>query len=477
MAKKTTGKLYVSGTKGYWYIRYKFEGKENRMRLLDTTGKPITKEKDAQAAANRLLARIHETNKAEQLRTLKNDLQDAEQAAADAAAQLLNSKATVAGGWKLFMGCPKRPASCKRFPIDAIPRHTTAANYRSYYERFVGWLGDKYPAARLISEVTPEIAVAFMDVIRQVGASGTFNKYLQFFNCFFDTLAGAGKITAVNPFQDIDRAAHQYNSKKPLTVEQIAALIDTATGDMRLLVALGYFSGLRMGDCCTLQWREVDLLRGVIERIPRKTAHTVKDKEQAVVKVGIPPYLFEMLSAIPKTERGTYLLPKFAEKYLAGGDQQITKWILKHFQSCGIEIHRPGTGIQTITDPETGETQKTGCRAVVEVGFHSLRYSYISHNAEAGTPAAVIQRNAGHANPAMTEHYTKISDAAAVKYAEVLQLPGGTLEAATSAEIIDVMPGQTSTDEPERAKFRQLADTLSLDQIRAILANIPEAGK
>lgn len=458
MAKKTTGKLYTSGAKGYWYIRYKFEGKENRTRLLDTTGKPITKEKEAHAAADRLLARIHETNKAEQLRTLKNDLQDAEQAAIEAAAQMLNSRATVAEGWRLFMGCPKRPASCKRFPVDAIPRHTTAANYRSYYERFTAWINENHPKTRLLSDVTPEIAAGFMDAIRQSGASGTFNKYLQFFNCFFGTLAGAGKITAVNPFQDVDRTRHQYNSKKPLTVEQIAALIDTAAGDMRLLIALGYFTGLRMGDCCTLQWREIDLLRGVIERIPRKTAHTVKDKAQAVVKVGIPPYLFDMLSAIPTIERGAYLLPKFAEKYLAGGDRQITKWILKHFESCGIEIHRPGTGIQTATDPETGEQKKSGCRAVVEIGFHSLRYSYISHNAEAGTPAAIIQRNAGHSSPAMTQHYTKISDAAAVKYATALQLP--------EIDVIDVEPLEEA---PERAELRKLADTLPPEEIRELL--------
>lgn len=465
MAKKTTGKLYKAGTKGFWYIRYQFEGKDTRTRLLDPDGKPIIREKEAQAAANRLLARIHETNKAEQLRTLKNDLQDAEQAAADAAAMLLNSRATIADGWRLFMSCPKRPASCKRFPVDAIPRHTTAANYRSYYDRFSGWINEHSPAARLLSDVTPEIAAAFMEQIRQEGAPGTFNKYLQFFNCFFQTLANAGKITAENPFRDIDRAAPEYNSKRPLTIEQIALLIDRAAGDMRLLVALGYFTGLRLGDCCTLHWREIDLLRGVIERIPRKTAHTVKDKTQAAVKIGIPAYLFQMLIAVPERERVGYLLPQFAEKYLNGGGQQITKQILKHFHACGIETHRAGTGIQTTTDPDTGDTVRSGCRAVVEIGFHSLRYSYISHNAEAGTPAAVIQRNAGHASPAMTEHYTKISDRAAVKYAAALQLPMPDAE--------EVAPA--AGDAPERAALRRLADTLPIEDVREILNHIRRA--
>ncbi|MBQ9502595.1 MAG: site-specific integrase [Lentisphaeria bacterium] len=462
MAKRTVGKLYTSGQKNYWYIRYQFDGKDCRARLLDTAGRPITDRREAEAAADRMMAHFHETDRAEQLRTLKNNIRDAETAAVEAAAMMLNSRATIADGWGLFMTCPKRPASCKRYRAEDIQPHTTASNYRSYYQRFTAWAKENAPDARLLSDITAETAAAFMEEVQRTGAAGTFNKYLQFFNCFFDTLAAAGKITADNPFRDIDRMAPEFNSKQPLTVEQIARLIDAAEGELRLLIALGYFTGLRLGDCCTLQWREVDLLRGIIERIPRKTAHTVKDKSLAVVKVGIAPYLFEMLAGTPEIERRGYVLPAFAEKYLSGGDQQITKKVLKHFAACGIETHRPGTGIQVVTD-KRGRRIRTGCRAVVEIGFHSLRYSYISHNAEAGTPAAIIQRNAGHSNPAMTEHYTKISDAAAVRYAGALRLPSGNPEPVVDAVAV------------ERAELHRLADTLSLEQIRNILANIREA--
>lgn len=473
MARHTKGRLYKAGKKGAFHLQYYVNGKEFKITLKDENGEIITTEKKAKIAAEKILHPVKAANKAEQLRQIREAVESAEakasrlaeeeacrkRAAVDRAAV---ERATIADGWMLFMECPKRPASCKRYPAESIPRHTTAANYRSYYERFTTWTGQYHPEARLLSEITPEIAGAFMESIRQCGASGTYNKYLQFFNCFFDILTEAGKYPGVNPFRDIDRAAHQYNSKKPLSVEQIAKLINTAAEDMKLIIALGYFTGLRLGDCCTLQWREIDLLRGVIERIPRKTERTIKDKAQGIVKIGIAPYLFELLAAIPEDTRGIYLLPRFAGKYLAGGDQQIIKWISKHFQSCGIEIHRPGTGIQTIIDAETGEQRKTGCRAIVEVGFHSLRYSYISHNAEAGTPAAVIQRNAGHSNPAMTEHYTRISDRAAVKYAAALQLP--TISA---DETIEHEPRNSAGS--KRQQLRDLADTLPIEKINKIL--------
>ena len=40
--------------------------------------------------------------------------------------------------------------------------------------------------------------------------------------------------------------------------------------------------------------------------------------------------------------------------------------------------------------------------------------------------APILQKNTGHSNPEMTEHYTKISDAAAVRYAKMLHLGGSS---------------------------------------------------
>lgn len=298
-----------------------------------------------------------------------------------------------------------------------------------------------------------------MEEINASNASGTFNKYLQFFKCFFDTLLDDKKITGSNPFKNIERLNAEYNSKKPLTIEQIAKLLERAEGDMRLLIALGYFTGLRFGDCCTLLWREVDLLRQVIERVPRKTVKTVRDKAQAIVKIGIAPFLQTLLSQIPADQRTGYVLPEFAEKYLSGAYSQLSRRVSKHFQQCGIETLRPGTGSK---DKITGKSRKQSvptARAVVEIGFHSLRYSYISHNAEAGTPAAIIQRNAGHANPAMTEHYTRISDEAAVRYASVLRLPDDK----------NPIDGE---DCLERKQLHALIDTLDPATVRKLLRDI-----
>lgn len=447
--------IYRNGKKGTYYLRYKIDGKDNRIRLLDTAGNPVRTKADAEEAARRLLAHVKEKDRAEQLRKLKRDIQDAEEAAEVAEMELKNSCAQIAKGWELFMACPKRPASCKRFPADAIPRTSNVANYRAYYYRFRDWMHGNHSDVRVLSDVTQDQAAEFMEIVRDSGAPGTYNKYLQFFNLFYKILIDSNKIKCENPFRDIDRMENRYHSKRPLTLEQIAKLIDSANGEMRLLIALGYFTGLRFGDCCTLLWREIDLIRGVIERIPRKTEHTVRDIQEAKIKVGIPRFLFGMFSDVPQEDRSGYVLPTFAKDYLEGREYKVNRLLMDHFEACGIQTIRPGTGTPEVKD-KSGKVIRRAVRAVVECGFHSLRYSYISHNAELGTPAAVIQKNAGHSSPAMTEHYTRISDRAALQYANAMQLP--------LADDPAIDP-----EDPERKELQRIAETWDIGKLKKIL--------
>jgi len=71
-----------------------------------------------------------------------------------------------------------------------------------------------------------------------------------------------------------------------------------------------------------------------------------------------------------------------------------------HLKTCGITLHKPGTG--------TG-----GKRAVIEVGFHSLRHTFVSLCRESNAPLAVVESIVGHSNPSMTRHYTHVGELAA----------------------------------------------------------------
>ena len=456
MAKKTTGRIFTSGKKGFYYLRYKVNGKDNRVRLMDTAGNPITSKAEAQAAANRILAHIHESDKTEQLRKLKNDIQDAEEAAVIAELNMRNAAASIDKGWELFMSCSSRLKSCKRYSAGAIPKDSTVDVYHGYFMRFAEWMKEYCPEVYQLSNVTPEIADEFIGELQRKLAAGTVNKYRAFFIAFFHALNNDGKISIRrNPFATVERLEEDVNSRRELSVPELQRIIETAEGDLKLLLQVGTFTGLRLGDCCTLLWNEIDLARGIIRRKPRKTSR----KTGALVTLGIPEPLFQALNAVPETERSGYLLPRFAELYLAPhGTGAVTRIIQRYFKACGIELYAPGTGAKYHYEGKK-KVYDESRRAVLQVGFHSLRHTWISLHAMHGTPQAVIQQAAGHANPAMTEHYTHVSDEAARIAARAFDIPQ------LAGETIDVTP----VPEPEREKLRKVIETLDMEQVRKVL--------
>ncbi len=454
MPKVTKGRLYVSGKKGAYHIQYYVNGKEFKKTLHDEKGNVVTGKREAERLATILMQPFTVKEQASRMEQIQMATESVKAKAARIEAEVEDLKlkeeerkrerlASIDNGWTLFMQCPKRPRACKAYTARNIPNNTTASCYLSYYRRFAAWLKSKRKNISSVSQVTADDALAFMKTVEKDSSNGTYNKYLTFLACFYKTLIEAGKINCANPFADIDRAEQTYNSKSPLSMEQIAKILDAAEGDYKILIALGIGTGLRFGDCCTLRWSEVDLMRGTIERIPHKTAHMVKDKSQAIVKVGIPNFLFEILVSLPEERRnGLYVLPEIAELYYKN-HTIVSNRIQEIFNACGIQTTRQGTG------------EGTGNRAIVDYGFHSLRYSYITFHAEHGTPQAVIQRNAGHSNPAMTAHYEKISDAAARRYAEVIDITP-----------TDSVPNEVKGD--DRARLLEWARSADDEKVRKV---------
>jgi integrase/recombinase XerC len=397
MARITKGRLFKRGKKGYYYLQYYLNGKEIKKALRDEAGNSITSLRKAEKARDILLAPYSTGDEKQRREQAYSALKTAEEKA-DEAEKRAKHTVKIKDAWGVYKKSQLRP--------DSGP--DTLRNYNGHYQKFMAWLKTNYKQINNIAAVTSEIAAEYASFLEGEGYSrNTYNKHITFMKLFYKVMLEENR-AEFNPFERLKRKKQITNSRKELTVEQIYNLLSTASPDLALLLGLGYFTGLRRGDCCTLMWSEVDLARQIITRIPNK----IKDRSSnpQVVKIGISKHLFNALSQIPSEQRTGYVLPQMAEYYLNKKRDRINRMIKKHFENCGIKTVKEGTG------------EGTGKRAVIQYGFHSLRYSYISHHAEAGTPQAIIQANAGHANPAMTEHYTKISDEAALRIANALDL-------------------------------------------------------
>jgi Phage integrase family len=144
------------------------------------------------------------------------------------------------------------------------------------------------------------------------------------------------------------------------------------------------------------------------------------------------------------------VLPEMAALY-ARSICLVTDRVQGHLKACGITLHKPGTG----TD---------GKRAIIEVGFHSLRHTFVSLCRGSNAPLAVVESIVGHSNPAMTRHYTHVGELAA-----------GRAVAALPAVVGDASPEKPKRDPVEVLReIESIAKTISAKNWREKKASLLE---
>lgn len=391
MKKPGTGHLFQRG-ETYW-IEYTVDGIRFRQTLR-------TKNADeARREADRILEPHRAGTEADRLAVIAQRIKDAKNKARG------SGSVALAGAWATWEALD---TETRRDPGPA-----TLKQYKGQWSAFAGWMQENAPAVKTLAAVKESHARRFVEHLKASGYSvGRVNQYKIFLRMFFRTMGKVGA-AAENPFANLETQTAVQNSRQTFTVEEMRAIVSTAKGELKTLFLIGAGTGLRLADCCTLMWGECDLARRLIERIPRKTAHL---GEKAKVKIGIPVDLAAHLATLPR--RGPYVLPGLAKEYTGGKSADVSNRIQAHFEACGIQTTKPGTG---------GDTGK---RAVVLKGFHSFRHTYVSLNADAGTPQATMQKLVGHGNAQMTMRYLHPSDNMVLKAADSIPalLPGEIVE-------------------------------------------------
>jgi len=266
------------------------------------------------------------------------------------------------------------------------------------------------------------LALIWRHVARHNKARITMNPWM------FDEETGAGirRITLNH--------AERPHTRRALTETEVCALINAAQGEMRVLIAVGIYTGLRLGDAALLNWSSIDRVTGIINVRSRKT-----DTE---TRAAVHPTLARILEY--ETDKRTgYVMPKIAKMYASGksGQVQLSNALSELFKSVGIET----------------QFVEEGKRARSDCGFHSLRHTFVTMLRANGARLQTAKELAGHHTERMTEHYTHDSERA------VLALPdmsgSGTIAEATPTKTTD----GTATSKP-----------LSLTELKAAIANLTD---
>lgn len=329
-------------------------------------------------------------------------------------------------------------------------KRSTLETYANDFNVFEKWIAANRPNVRELRQFTQADAAEYAQELRATVAPGTYNRRITLFRAIWRTLAdddSCKSATATdratlparltcNPWERLKRLDDCPAARRELTVEELRKVCTSVTGEMRTLFAVGVYTGLRLGDCATLEWGNVDMVRRIVSVIPRKTERHAHGKQTIIP---IHPALFSVLSETPPERRAGYVMPKLANDY-ERGTGRLTHHTQRIFERCGIKTH---------ADAPNGQRR----RAVVS--FHSLRHTFVSMSANAGVPLALVQAIVGHSSPAMTRHYFHES-ADALKMA-VAALPdvGGTLHAAPAPEA-------------SRGEFAALLDGMTRERLRAL---------
>ncbi len=452
MARKPaddTRNLFLRGK--IYYVHHMQDGK----RLVQSTGTSILD--DAIDFRDRVLNPFN----------LKDQREQAEAVLARVASldmQIAKSKEAVPAtaiehGWQAYLNQSNRPDSGE----------STLRQYEFQYEAFAKWFGDTHPQKdpegkpirRELRQVTQEEADQYAaELLKRVGPS-TFNRHIALLALVWRVLEKTARL-AVNPWKQIGRKRFTVRSRRELTVDELVKVFNAAQGEMRTLLALGTFCGLRLADAACLDWGNVDLTRGFISLIPKKTAR----RSQKRITLPIHRTLLEMLTQIPPKRRHGPVLPKMAERY-AEYDGALAKDVALLFLDCDIKTnaHRLTRSEREAEKKAKAEghavrKRRSDGRASAECGFHSLRHTFVSLCAAGGVSQSVVQSLVGHGNPAMTAHYTHI-DAKTAQNAVAL-LPDVTGEspanaAATGAKLEAVLAGLEGLSKEELEKVTERA--------------------
>ena len=222
---------------------------------------------------------------------------------------------------------------------------------KSTLDRFVKFVQEKYPNANELILVNQTIARAFMDAEAERGvASKTWNDTLKLLRATYKHLMPAG---GINPFENMPTRETETVFRIPYSPEELAAITEAAKTDdfIRPIIIVGMCTAMRRGDCCLLEWKDVDLKNRFITVKTSKTGQTVS--------IPIFPMLEAELQKLAKqagSKRAGYVFPEQAKMYLENADG-IT-WRVKKILAISLGESAPdGTASTENELPVISETE------------------------------------------------------------------------------------------------------------------------
>jgi len=168
-----------------------------------------------------------------------------------------------------------------------------------------------------------------------------------------------------DPTEMIERPRLPLSLPRPMPELAVDVALTTATGELRTMVALMAWAGLRCCEVARLDWTDVDLVAGKLHVTGKGTRDRV---------IAISRRLRAELAALEGSSG-----PVVGRVYTPG---RVSQLVNGHLRACGIERHTA----------------------------HSFRHRKLTRLCEQTGDILAVQQYAGHASIATTQGYVHVSD-------------------------------------------------------------------
>lgn len=187
----------------------------------------------------------------------------------------------------------------------------------------------------------------------------------------------------------VERKEAKYLDEKQTL--KLLELLENETPLHKTMIKLFIYSGLRRGELCALEWKDIDFANNLItvrrtsQYLPGKGIFTKETKtENSDRTIKLPLQTFEMLKEYAKVQKEDQL--RAGDRWVKS-DRIFTQW-------NGGPIHP-----DSITGWFKDFIQKTD---LPQISIHSLRHTNITLLIAAGVPLRTVSYRAGHAQTSTT---------------------------------------------------------------------------
>lgn len=272
-------------------------------------------------------------------------------------------------------------------------KESTSKRYKCNTKSFLDWLGDR--ADRPLESVTVSDVRKFKEHLSGEGRSErTCQFYLADIGSVFRAAVREG-ILLHNPVSaTLSKSSEPEVKKEPFTQEEVSQLLKYApTEEWRGLILIGAFTGLRLKDAATLDWDNVDLTKGTITLIPRKTG-----RMKRLLTIPMHPEVRKYLTNTKKRGQGSGPVFTDASGEGIGGRSGLSKAFRSIMDAAGIQAN-----------PTQKDEEKKGSKhrhRVAQRSFHSLRHTFTSWLANADVSPELRMKLTGHTTADVHAGYT-----------------------------------------------------------------------